>query len=224
MTPNRVDCFGVYGVAREVHAITGAPLGPEPWAEDATADGEGEAGRLRLGHGRGPRALPALHRARLHRRRDRPLAALAAGAPDRGRAAPDQQRRRHHQLRDAAHRPAAARLRPRRGPGRGADRPHRRAGREDDDPRRRSSASFDAETVLVCDRERALRDRRDHGRPGLRGLRARRRASCSRSRTGTGPTSCAPRACSGCARRPPRASRSSCTRSSACGRSGSPRG
>ena len=30
VTPNRVDCFGVYGVAREVHAITAAPLGPEP--------------------------------------------------------------------------------------------------------------------------------------------------------------------------------------------------
>lgn len=43
VTPNRVDCFGVYGVAREVHAITGAPLGPEPWAEDAEATGEGEA-------------------------------------------------------------------------------------------------------------------------------------------------------------------------------------
>ena len=27
VTPNRVDCFGVYGVAREVHAISGAPLG-----------------------------------------------------------------------------------------------------------------------------------------------------------------------------------------------------
>ncbi len=43
VTPNRVDCFGVYGVAREVHAISGAPLAPEPWAEDAAA-GEGEAG------------------------------------------------------------------------------------------------------------------------------------------------------------------------------------
>ncbi len=42
VTPNRVDCFGVYGVAREVHAISGAPLGEEPWAEDATADGEGD--------------------------------------------------------------------------------------------------------------------------------------------------------------------------------------
>ena len=31
--------------------------------------------------------------------------------------------------------------------------------------------SFDAETVLVCDRDGPDRDRRDHGRPGLRGLR-----------------------------------------------------
>ncbi len=44
VTPNRVDCFGVYGVAREVHAISGAALAAEPWAEDAPADGKGEAG------------------------------------------------------------------------------------------------------------------------------------------------------------------------------------
>ncbi|TMK57052.1 MAG: phenylalanine--tRNA ligase subunit beta [Actinobacteria bacterium] len=43
VTPNRTDCFGVHGVAREVHAITGAPLAPDPWAEDASAEGEGEA-------------------------------------------------------------------------------------------------------------------------------------------------------------------------------------
>jgi phenylalanyl-tRNA synthetase beta chain len=42
VTPNRVDCFGVYGVAREVHAISAAPLGAEPWAEDAPAEGEGD--------------------------------------------------------------------------------------------------------------------------------------------------------------------------------------
>jgi phenylalanyl-tRNA synthetase beta chain len=44
VTPNRVDCFGVYGVAREVHAVTGAPLSPAPWEEDAPAEGAGEAG------------------------------------------------------------------------------------------------------------------------------------------------------------------------------------
>jgi phenylalanyl-tRNA synthetase beta chain len=31
ITPNRPDCLGVYGVAREVHAATGAPLEPAPW-------------------------------------------------------------------------------------------------------------------------------------------------------------------------------------------------
>jgi phenylalanyl-tRNA synthetase beta chain len=43
VTPNRSDCFGVHGVAREVHAITGAPLAADPWADDAPAEGEGEA-------------------------------------------------------------------------------------------------------------------------------------------------------------------------------------
>jgi phenylalanyl-tRNA synthetase beta chain len=43
VTPNRSDCFGVHGVAREVHAITGAELAADPWAEDAPAEGAGEA-------------------------------------------------------------------------------------------------------------------------------------------------------------------------------------
>ncbi|HEY5195886.1 MAG TPA: phenylalanine--tRNA ligase subunit beta [Solirubrobacteraceae bacterium] len=41
ITPNRVDCLGVYGIAREVHASTGAPLEPPPWADDlGSADGD----------------------------------------------------------------------------------------------------------------------------------------------------------------------------------------
>jgi phenylalanyl-tRNA synthetase beta chain len=40
-TSNRVDCFGIYGVAREVHAITGDSLADAPWDEDAEATGEG---------------------------------------------------------------------------------------------------------------------------------------------------------------------------------------
>ncbi|MGV1050271.1 MAG: phenylalanine--tRNA ligase subunit beta, partial [Solirubrobacterales bacterium] len=44
VTPNRVDCFGVFGVAREVHAISAAPLAAEPWAEEVAATGEGEVG------------------------------------------------------------------------------------------------------------------------------------------------------------------------------------
>ncbi len=42
VTPNRVDCFGIYGVAREVHAVTAAPLGPKPWTEAEQAMGEGD--------------------------------------------------------------------------------------------------------------------------------------------------------------------------------------
>ncbi|MEA2139961.1 MAG: phenylalanyl-tRNA synthetase beta chain [Solirubrobacteraceae bacterium] len=39
ITPNRPDCLGVYGVARELHAATGAPLAPPPWSEDAGSEG-----------------------------------------------------------------------------------------------------------------------------------------------------------------------------------------
>lgn len=39
ITPNRPDCLGVYGVARELHAATGAALVPEPWAEDSGSEG-----------------------------------------------------------------------------------------------------------------------------------------------------------------------------------------
>jgi phenylalanyl-tRNA synthetase beta chain len=37
VTPNRPDCLGIYGVAREVHAATGAELSAPPWAEDPGA-------------------------------------------------------------------------------------------------------------------------------------------------------------------------------------------
>jgi phenylalanyl-tRNA synthetase beta chain len=40
ITPNRPDCLAIYGVAREVHAATGAPLNPAPWREDPGKPGE----------------------------------------------------------------------------------------------------------------------------------------------------------------------------------------
>ncbi len=40
VTPNRPDCLGVYGVARELHAATGAPLAAAPWSEDPGSPGE----------------------------------------------------------------------------------------------------------------------------------------------------------------------------------------
>jgi len=40
ITSNRPDCLGIYGVAREVHAATGAALASPPWREDPGAQGE----------------------------------------------------------------------------------------------------------------------------------------------------------------------------------------
>ena len=56
VTSNRSDCQAVYGVAREVHAISGAPLADPPWSEDAAATGEGDASDYHLGSGGSPRA------------------------------------------------------------------------------------------------------------------------------------------------------------------------
>src|SRR3954447_7020492 len=40
ITSNRPDCLSIYGVAREVHAATGAPLSPPPWTEDPGTPGD----------------------------------------------------------------------------------------------------------------------------------------------------------------------------------------
>jgi phenylalanyl-tRNA synthetase beta chain len=39
ITPNRPDCLSVYGVARELHAATGAPLSDAPWSDDPGSPG-----------------------------------------------------------------------------------------------------------------------------------------------------------------------------------------
>ena len=43
ITPNRPDCLAVYGVARELHAATNAPLRPPPWNEDPAQAGSAPA-------------------------------------------------------------------------------------------------------------------------------------------------------------------------------------
>jgi phenylalanyl-tRNA synthetase beta chain len=43
INPNRPDCMCVRGIARELHAVTDAPLAPDPSTEDAPAEGEGSA-------------------------------------------------------------------------------------------------------------------------------------------------------------------------------------
>jgi phenylalanyl-tRNA synthetase beta chain len=44
ITPNRPDCLGVYGVAREAHAATGARLAPAPWEDDPGSLQAGDIG------------------------------------------------------------------------------------------------------------------------------------------------------------------------------------
>ncbi len=48
ITPNRPDCLGVYGVARELHAATGAALAAAPWEQDPGEPGELTAARVRV--------------------------------------------------------------------------------------------------------------------------------------------------------------------------------
>jgi phenylalanyl-tRNA synthetase beta chain len=48
ITPNRPDCLGVYGVARELHAATGAPLSAPPWNEDQGTAGEVAGAQVRV--------------------------------------------------------------------------------------------------------------------------------------------------------------------------------
>ncbi len=48
ITPNRPDCLSVYGVAREVHAATGAPLAPAPWSRDPGTTGGAEPAGIEI--------------------------------------------------------------------------------------------------------------------------------------------------------------------------------
>jgi phenylalanyl-tRNA synthetase beta chain len=48
ITPNRPDCLGVYGVARELHAATGASLSVKPWSDDSGTAGELSASTARI--------------------------------------------------------------------------------------------------------------------------------------------------------------------------------
>ncbi len=48
ITPNRPDCLGIYGVARELHAATGAPLSETPWVEDPGSAGALESAAVEV--------------------------------------------------------------------------------------------------------------------------------------------------------------------------------
>ena len=169
ITPNRPDCLAVFGVAREVHAATGADLAEDPTAGDAEPQGDDRVEE----HASVEIADPEIclrFTARVFEDvkigPSPPMAQAAAGG--RGPAL-DLERRGHHQLRDAHLRPAAACVRPGQG-ARSADRGAQGAGgRADGDPRRRRAQLRPRHRARLR-RRGPLGDRRHHGRADLRGL------------------------------------------------------
>ncbi len=80
ITPNRPDCLGVYGVAREVHAATGAPLAAPPWADDpGTSDAPPQAAIEIVVEA--PDLCPRFTARVFENVSDRAVAAVAQGAP-----------------------------------------------------------------------------------------------------------------------------------------------
>ena len=127
LTPNRPDCTGVNGVARDLAA---ADIGSVQGAHAEA--GEGRIPLPGLGEARlrpDPSAVPGVRAAPRARRQERPVAGVAAEAAQGDRPAPDQRAGRHHQLHHLRPRPAAARVRRQEGEGqsRRAPRPERRA-------------------------------------------------------------------------------------------------
>ena len=164
LTPNRPDCTGVHGVARDLAA---ADMGKfidkmvKPVKGTGACPVQGDA-RLR----RHAVALPRLRAAAGARREERPVARLAAEAAHRDRAAPDQRAGRHHQLHHLRPRPPAACVRRRQGAGqsRGAAREAGRAAAR----ARRQDLHARRHHVRDRRRRRAGIARRHHGRRGLR--------------------------------------------------------
>ena len=199
--------LSVYGIAREVAALTGAELAPPPGRDPARCGRRGGR-RARSRTSRRARATSAASfAARRSARRPVWLKArlLAAGMRSISNVVDVT-----NYVMLALGSPAA-RVRPRAARG-GADRrpPRRRRG-EDRDARRheRELAPTD---LVIADAAPAGRGRGDHGRRGQRGRATRRPTSCSRRRTSSARPSCAPRAGCGCAPRRRTAGRRASTR------------
>ncbi len=113
LTPDRADCLGVHGIARDLAA---AGLGTlKPFEPDAD-QGHLRAAAEMAAHRCRPR-LPARGRPLFPQREERPQPAMAAGAADRHRPPPDLGAGRHHQPGDLRPQPPAARVRRRQGDG-----------------------------------------------------------------------------------------------------------
>ena len=154
LTPNRPDCTGVRGIARDLAAAGLGTLKPERKITGVEGDFDCPVDiKLEFAEG-GARRLPVLRRPLPQGRQERHLAGLDAAAPEGRRPAPHQCAGRRHQLHQPRSRPAAARLRRRQ-----ADRRHPRAARQEGRDLRRP-------------RRQDARGRRDHVRDRRRPRRA----------------------------------------------------
>ncbi len=182
--PNMARCLSMIGIAREVAALTGAaPTIPEPKAETVADKIDGKVAVVI----EDPKLCPRYTATIIRNVDGRPGPAVDAVAAAIRRDAADQQRRGHHQLRDARTRPAAARLRLRRSREAGrrqrADDLHspREDRREAEDARRPGSRTLAREP-----RHRGHRGRRSRWRASWAASKprsaTRRRRSCSNRR------------------------------------------
>ena len=111
---NRPDALSVMGVARDLAAGLGVAFEPPDWSTDESGPDVTELAEVEIVD---PDAVRTIRGPGAAQRRRRCFAGVDRQPVDRAGDAPDQQRRRHLQLRDARAGPAQPHLRP--GPGGG---------------------------------------------------------------------------------------------------------
>ena len=107
ITPNRPDCLGVRGVARDLAAAGLGKLKPDPVKPVKGSFPNPVPIKLDFDKETAER-LPGVCRARDQRREERAEPGVAAAAPEGDRASADQRAGRYHQLHFLRPRPAAA--------------------------------------------------------------------------------------------------------------------
>ena len=200
ITPNRPDCLGHIGVARELAAAAGRDFKADfmPPVHRGRSAAGGRADRRRH---RGARPVQPVRGGSDQRGEGRTEPGLGAAPPARRRRATHQQRGRRHRIRDARARQADARLRRRQARGQAASRPRGARWRVAAVPRR-TDAHARPGNAGGRGRQWAGGDRRHHRRRGDRRLGLDHRRRSSSRPPGTGSTSAPRRALSACARRP----------------------
>ena len=176
VTRNRPDAFGHVGVARDVAAKLGLPFTPPRPTTPATGDAATASVEIVAGDRCGRFTLTILSGVEVA-----PERAMDGGPAARSRTAPDQQRRRRVQLRDAGTEPAEPRLRPghpRRWRDSGTACHRRRAAH---DPRRDDAHAHGGGVADLRRPRRTDRVGRDHGRRAHRDRR-RDHHGCARVR------------------------------------------